>query len=414
MILITDKKKCCGCWACEQVCPENCISMQEDSEGFLYPVVDVSKCSDCGLCERVCPVINQKKPAIEEPASYACINNDENIRNQSSSGGIFSLLAEDIINDGGVVFGARFEPDWSVVHDYTETIEGLEAFRGSKYVESRIGHSYIDIKEFLKQERKVLFSGTPCQIAGLNHFLVKKYENLICIDIVCHSIPSPKIWKMYLNELIHINGIHEFKHEQLSNITFRDKKNGWKDYSIQINARNTNMVEEDTTLLLWETKSNNSYLQGFLKNLYVRPSCSACPARNYTSGSDIQIADFWGVEKYYPDIPIVNDDKGVSLALIITEKGQAVFNKLSSKMFNFKIKYHEVEDRALHAPLTRSTTAHKKRNKFYNRLNKMSLTSNIESCLREEERKMALIASVKKAVRVLAGRKGYELLKALK
>lgn len=177
MIHITDKTKCCGCWACNQICPENCISMQEDYEGFLYPVVDLSKCTNCGLCERVCPVINQQVPVITEPASYACINNDEKIRNQSSSGGIFSLLAENAIINGGVVFGARFEPDWSVVHDYTETIEGLAAFRGSKYVESKIGNNYIKAKEFLRQNRLVLFSGTPCQIAGLNKFLAQLAVN---------------------------------------------------------------------------------------------------------------------------------------------------------------------------------------------------------------------------------------------
>lgn len=420
MIQITDKKNCCGCWACEQICPMHCITMEMDNEGFSYPIVDTKTCTNCGLCVKVCPVIHQQKSIASKPKSYACVNNDKIIREKSSSGGMFSLFAKSVIDNGGVVFGARFENDWSVTHDYTESIEGLEVFRGSKYVESKIGDNYIKAKRFLEQGRKVLFSGTPCQIAGLNSFLRKRYENLILIDIVCHSIPSSKIWKMYLDELRESNITNtEFKNLDLtnninqinfSNISFRNKTNGWKEYSILVERK----ITEDISLKkfnLLETKTQNLYMKGFLQNLYTRPSCTKCPARKYTSGSDIQIADFWGVEKYYPQIPILNDDKGVSLALIITKKGEAFFETISSKIYSLQIKYEEVEEHGLHAPLMHSALPHKNREKFFLNVSRMSLTKNIKKCLIFEEKKKIMIINVKNTLRFLIGDFFYNYLK---
>ena len=183
MISIKQKKDCCGCSACVQRCPKQCISMAEDEEGFLYPHIDESKCIDCGLCEKVCPVINQENQ--REPLSvYAATNPDEKIRMLSSSGGLFSMLAEKTIENGGVVFGACWNDEWEVVHDYTETVLGIAKFRGSKYVQSRIGDSYRIVEKFLKDGREVLFSGTPCQVAGLKKYLCKVYENLFLVDFI--------------------------------------------------------------------------------------------------------------------------------------------------------------------------------------------------------------------------------------
>lgn len=169
MILITDKSLCCGCSACVQKCPKQCISLKEDNEGFLYPIVNTDTCVDCGICEKVCPVLNPED--THEPLKVlAAKNRDEKIRMESSSGGIFTLLAEPIIREGGVVFGARFDEEWQVTLDYTETIDGLSAFRGSKYVQARTGDTYRQCEQFLKEGRKVLFTGSPCQIAGLNHY----------------------------------------------------------------------------------------------------------------------------------------------------------------------------------------------------------------------------------------------------
>ena len=201
MIKIRQNSDCCGCNACTQSCPLKCISLREDREGFLYPEADLERCCNCRLCNKVCPVINRRETG--NPLSvYAVKNRDEEIRRQSSSGGIFTLLAEKILDENGVVFGARFDENWDVKHDYVETREGLALFRGSKYVQSRIGDSYLQAQQFLKKGRKVLFSGTPCQIAGLKLFLGKEYDNLLAVDFVCHGVPSPLVWRMYLSQLI--------------------------------------------------------------------------------------------------------------------------------------------------------------------------------------------------------------------
>lgn len=189
MIQIKDKSACCGCSACVQSCPKQCIVLKEDKEGFLYPVVNQTLCIACGKCEKVCPELHPFD-AVQPLMVYAAKHPDESVRAESSSGGIFTLLADAVIDDGGVVFGARFDTDWSVVHDFTETHEGLQAFRGSKYLQSRIGNTYQLAEKFLKAGRKVLFSGTPCQIAGLKRYLHKDYENLLAIDFVCHGVPS--------------------------------------------------------------------------------------------------------------------------------------------------------------------------------------------------------------------------------
>jgi coenzyme F420-reducing hydrogenase beta subunit len=175
--------------------------MREDREGFLYPEVDSERCCNCGLCSEVCPVINRRE-AGKPLYVYAAKSRDEEIRRQSSSGGIFTLLAEKILDENGVVFGARFNENWEVIHDYVETKDELVFFRGSKYVQSRIGESYLQAQQFLEKGRKVLFSGTPCQISGLKFFLGKEYDNLLTVDIVCHGVPSPLVWRMYLNQLI--------------------------------------------------------------------------------------------------------------------------------------------------------------------------------------------------------------------
>lgn len=200
MIHIIDKSKCCGCNACVQRCPKQCIAMQVDEEGFLYPVVDQSVCIDCGLCEKVCPVINLNEP--RQPLQVlAAKNRNEEQRLRSSSGGIFILLAEHIIKQGGVVFGARFDKNWEVEHAYAETLEELEPLMRSKYVQSRIGNTYKEAEQFLKQGRQVLFVGTPCLIAGLKKFLRKEYENLLAVDFICHGVPSPGVWRRYLEEI---------------------------------------------------------------------------------------------------------------------------------------------------------------------------------------------------------------------
>lgn len=345
MIAIKDKKDCCGCHACANVCPKHCIDMKADEQGFLYPNVDTEKCIDCGLCEKVCPVINQSNPS--KPIKvYAAKNTNEEIRKQSSSGGIFTLLAEKIINAGGVIFGAKFDAEWNVVHSWTDTIEGISDFRGSKYVQSTIGNTYSQAKAFLEQGRYVLFSGTPCQIAGLKKYLRKEYDKLITAEVVCHGVPSPLIWQKYLKEEFKQNrtlcgdgknSVSSSLNENpvLSGVSFRDKTNGWKKFGFRVSmaaseaAKNTvsGSVKDNEKVFL-QPFPENTFMKGFLANLYLRPSCYNCSARSGKSNSDISIGDFWGIQNYHPEF---DDDKGIGLILINTDKGLEIFKQLKAE-----------------------------------------------------------------------------------
>lgn len=315
--------------------------MNEDCEGFLYPKVDSAVCVDCGLCEKVCPIINQGY-TIVPLATYAAKNKDEKIRYKSSSGGVFTLIAEQILADGGVVFGARFNENWEVIHDYAETVEGLEPFRGSKYVQSVIGDNYKYAKQFLLEGRNVLFSGTPCQIAGLKKFLRKEYENLLTVEVVCHGVPSPKVWRDYLQykRAQHVVGKNTVSSSidelpVITGISFRDKTKGWKKYGFKICyaalKAAENSVSKSANIDNCEITPFNEdiFMKGFLKNLYLRPSCYQCMARQGKSGADIAIADYWGIQRIHPEL---DDDKGVNLVLINTQKGQTYFDAIAATL----------------------------------------------------------------------------------
>lgn len=302
MIEILRKEDCCGCEACKQICPHQCIALREDPEGFLYPKVDKSMCINCHLCEKVCPVLHPNEP--RKPLKvYAVKNKNEDIRLSSSSGGAFTLIAEQIIADGGVVFGAQFDKNWDVVHSYTETSEGLACFRGSKYVQSRIKDCFRQTERFLQQGRKVLFSGTPCQIAGLKHYLRKEYADLLTVDFVCHGVPSPKVWRRYLQEITKEGMLVE-------SISFRAKTFGWKKFSFVLRYSTLSKNGNKKINSVHSSKYTNPYLKAFLRNVDLRPSCHACPFKNFQSQSDYSIADFWTINKFIPE---ENDRKGHSL-----------------------------------------------------------------------------------------------------
>lgn len=329
MIEIKHKRDCCGCSACVQVCPKQCISMSADNEGFLYPQVDTTTCIECGLCEKVCPIINQAQPT-EPIAVYAAKNKNEAVRLKSSSGGVFTLLAEEVIAAGGVVFGAKFDSEWRVVHDSTTTSEGLAAFRGSKYVQSLMGDSFSMVKQFLAEGRRVLFSGTPCQVAGLRRFLRREYDNLLTIEVVCHGVPSPMVWRDYLD---YKRAKHADKGEvppTIKGISFRDKTNGWRRYGFKIDYG----FNSEITPFNRET-----FMRGFLKDLYLRPSCHQCAARQGKSGADISIADFWGIQRIHPEI---DDNRGVNAVLINTQKGLSIYQTIISDTTSIVSSYDKV------------------------------------------------------------------------
>lgn len=318
MIDILHKKDCCGCCACEQRCPVGCISMQADNEGFFYPHVNKAECVNCGVCERVCPVINQDAPRYPI-AVYAAKNPDAVVRKASSSGGIFTALAIKTIDSGGAVFGAKFSKDrMTVFHDFTDTVAGLRDFRGSKYLQSNIGNAYADAERLLKNGRKVLFSGTSCQIAGLLKFLGKDYSGLVTVDVVCHGVPSPKVWQRYLSEVTDSMPFTETCEKNVSEVSFRDKRNGWEDYGMSVTCK--------TGESLYEKMRDNRYMQGFLGDLYLRPSCYDCPSKCGKSHSNLTIADYWGVRDFHPEFA---DNIGVSLVFVNDEKGKILFDSVN-------------------------------------------------------------------------------------
>jgi len=313
-IVLIESAQCIGCAACASICPTNSITMREDREGFLQPRIDGKTCIKCHKCEKTCPILN--KEAIRndvETRAYAAINKDEVIRAKSSSGGVFHALAKWTIEHGGVVFGARFDDKWEVMHDFSEDMEGVISFMGSKYLQSRIGDTYKQARKFLEQGRWVLFSGTPCQLGGLRAFLGKEYERLIQVDLICHGVPSPSVWRSYLKGFVN-------KGEILS-VSFRDKEEGW--------LRFQNVTTTTTTTTIREHQMENPYFSGFLKNVYLRKSCYNCQFRTYQRKSDITLGDYWGVNELCPEM---FDDKGTSIVFVHTAKGESVLSELNNEV----------------------------------------------------------------------------------
>ncbi len=326
MIKIIDKKDCCGCEACSQICPKSCITMQPDEEGFFYPVVDATDCIDCCLCENTCPVINQGEP--QEPiVVYAGRNANEEIREKSSSGGVFSHIADKVLDQGGVVVGAVFNDNWEVFHDFAETKEELIRMRGSKYVQSRLPEVYKKIKTLLNEGRLVLFSGTSCQVAALLLYLRKSYENLLTVELICAGVPSPGLWKQYLEEEVYPtaqraeagkNTVSSLKEiPSLEGISFRDKISGWKKFSLVVRKKSASKADKNSVLLS-DIHYEHPYFYGFHRRAAQRYSCYECPARGGRSRSDIILGDYWSYEN---DEIIQDDDKGISMILVNTSKG---------------------------------------------------------------------------------------------
>ena len=299
-----NKKDCCGCTACMHICPVKCIEMKEDKEGFLYPAVDNEKCIHCHKCERVCPIGNLRNDHTETRTFVGYYKNEE-IRKKSSSGGIFSAVSEWLLEQNGVVFGAAFDENFEVCHIAAENEEELSKLRGSKYVQSRLGDAYPKVQQCLENNRKVLFTGTGCQIAGLKKYLNKEYENLYTVDVLCHGVPSPKIWKMYLEEK------KKQYNAPIQKIEFRNKESGWKNYSVNIEFADNQRY----CIKFYEDK----FMQMFLGNIDLRPSCHNCRFKGFPRISDMTIGDSWGIENYMPDM---DDDRGTSVIVVNSLKGK--------------------------------------------------------------------------------------------
>lgn len=322
MINIIDKLKCCGCEACAQRCPKQCITIIEDSEGFCYPHVDTSKCTECGACEKTCPMLHpcESKRPIKV---YAAKHTNELYRLDSSSGGIFAALATETIRKGGVVFGARFNERFEVEHASVETLDELPPLMRSKYMQSRIGDAYKHAKQILEKGRKVLFVGTSCQIAGLHRFLGKQYDNLLAVDIVCHGVPSKSVWNSYLKEQ-HV--------DQVKDINFRLKQKGgytWSSYGLEIKTHKSSLTSE---------AMKTSFFRAYLLDLSMRPSCYACSAKDGRSSSDITLGDFWNIQNTHPEF---DDDKGVSAVFLHTEKGIKALDGCKKQITTIETSYEQ-------------------------------------------------------------------------
>lgn len=318
MIEIKDKKDCNGCQACGDICPRHCISFQVDNEGFWYPTVDKEACINCGLCERVCPQINigeLKKKNQSKPRVFGCYNKNIVIRFDSTSGGIFSALANRMYKDGGYVGGAVFNEDWSVSNYISDNKKDLPRLRSSKYVQSNAEGLYKKIRRLLNDGNKVLVCGSPCQMAALRTYLGKDYENLIIVDFLCRATNSPKAYRKYLDWL-------EAKYEsKIIYIKAKNKDHGWRSLARKV-------VFENGEIYYGEGY-DDPYRRGYHRNCYERPSCYDCKFKGLPRISDITLADFWGIEKVDPSM---DKNLGTSLVFCNTEKGLNFFEKIKGKL----------------------------------------------------------------------------------
>lgn len=341
-----DNLKCCGCTACYAVCPKNAITMQADSEGFKYSVIDKKKCIDCGLCSKVCPLDKYKNEVNTSKTSFACTAKDENFAKQSSSGGVFAILANMFVENGAVIYGAAFDNNWHVKHIAVDNKAELKKLYTSKYVQSDMGKTFKSVKADLENGKEVLFAGTPCQIAGVKSYLGKDYDNLTTVDFICHGVPSPGVWEQYIAEKV------AKLDSKITAISFRNKKDGWKSYYF--------MIKTEDKHIYYEKAGENIYIQGFLKDLYLRPSCYDCKFKTLNRASDITLADFWGIEKVLPEMYVEN---GVSLCWSSSEKGSKILAEALKQMFYQEV---ELQEAIKHNPCAvKSVNIHKNRDKFF-------------------------------------------------
>lgn len=345
MELLTEKKNCCGCSACEAVCPKGAITMVADKEGFLYPDINHSICVECGLCKNVCEFNEDynKSNILEKPIVLGVKHKELKERMTSRSGGMFAAVAEQIIFNKGSVYGAVLAEDFSVEHQRAGDKESWRKFKSSKYVQSNMKQMFPKVKKDLEDGKDVLFSGTPCQVAGLKSYLNRKnidQKNLICCDIVCHGVPSPLIWKEY------VQFFQKKYHNKIEKFIFRDKDFGWGAHMESLVLNNGKKI------------SQRYYTELFYRHIMLRPSCEICPFTNTKRQADITLADFWGIDKVAPEF---DDDKGVSLIFLNTEKGIAVFDMVKEKL---ETKKFNLED-CMQNNLIRPTEFSKDRNMFW-------------------------------------------------
>ena len=373
MIKIIDKAKCCGCTSCASACPQMAISMLPDEEGFMYPKISTTLCVDCGLCETVCPILNGYHKELVKKA-YVVRAKEESILKDSTSGGAFTILVQEILQNNGVVFGVAFDEKFKVKHSWIDgQLEELGGFRGSKYVQSSIGETFNKVKEFLDCRKQVLFSGTPCQIAGLNNYLRKEYENLLTVEVVCHGVTSPKLWDKYLEYQTAI-----YKSDP-KKIKFRNKTYGYHSGTMEIVFENGLTYHGSARVDLM--------LKSFFSEIASRPSCYFCVMRGRERAADISIFDAWHAGKLSEEIK--DDDKGYTNLLINSKKGRHFMEKVMSKCI-----IHEISaDLAIRldgSMICQQPHMHERRFEFYREVNTSGIKSAIEKYIPISKRDVAI------------------------
>lgn len=328
-------RKCTGCGACENVCVEKAISMCTEREGFWYPAIDGDKCIQCGRCLEVCPISNVEEIDCEEKAAqkitvYAAWSLDQEIRYHSTSGGIFSELALSVLNNGGYVCGAVYDNEQMVKHFVTNQVKELERLRQSKYVQSYMGDIYIKVEKLLRENKIVLFCGTPCQCRGIFNYCRAKntaMSNLYLIDFICRGANSPKIYRKFLNEL------KDKYNSDIDKVWFKNKTYGWNRFSTKIEFANGESYLKD--------RYHDSYIRGYIEeNLFIRSSCTVCEFKGFHRTADLTLADFWGVQldKKW----MKNSDAGTSMVMVHTKRGRELWDAISSRIYKVSKKIEDV------------------------------------------------------------------------
>lgn len=354
MINISDKTNCSGCSACAAICPKDCIKMNVDEEGFAYPCVDGMECINCGACEKVCPIINKSEEVVSPQDAYVVQNKDQEVLRESTAGGAFTSIAEYVIKNGGVVFGVTLTDGFTAKHICVESISALKQFRNSKYMQSyEDGNAFKKVKVFLKQKRLVCYSGTPCQVEGLLHFLGKNYDNLITVDVVCRAVPSPMIFKKYIqfqNKALNSN---------VKNVRFRDKYYGYK-YSTM------NVTTETNGGNYHKGVDTDKWLKAFFSGMCLRPSCYCCEFKKRYRSSDFTIWDCFNVGRFSRKL---DNDKGATRMLVHTEKGKQIMNEILNTFEYVKVEPEQII--AGTAEMTKSVQYNKLRDQFMQDANLM-------------------------------------------
>lgn len=344
-----NSKACSGCAACEQSCPRQCIDMKYDAKGFLYPVIDEKRCIKCGICDKVCEKAHENSNHVHVK-SYVTYAQNRETRENSSSGGLCAVLGKWVLENGGVVFGAVFDENFHLIHKGLRNVSDLKICRGSKYVQSDVLNTYKEVKGLLNENIFVLYIGTPCQIAGLYGFLSgKNYDNLVSASLICHGVPSPRIWDRYL-------AIQKANYNSaIKGISFREKneKYGWGKYHLKIEFENG---------LYDEPWYQDLYFQGFEFDFFNRPSCSCCTSKGASQKGDLIIGDYWKAinDKTY------EEKNGVNAVVALSKKGEDILNACKDKLELFECEYKYIKEN--NTAIDSSVVDEEMSNIFWNRL----------------------------------------------